>query len=171
MFRAIFYLCCFLLAPASAAAEYATFAEFAADLPNGWSGGEQAGFKTRDKKEYMLSLGRLEDGSEKHLAYVNIYLLPNHDNASAHDFALKMAERQAEATAPLLDGQFWKFEGDPGDSAVKGRAVTRVAANEKWLLIIIAKDPHRLGSEEIVHSLQPLTERAKALLTPAGHDD
>ncbi|MBQ9536846.1 MAG: protoporphyrinogen oxidase [Desulfovibrionaceae bacterium] len=141
------------------------FLEFKVDLPADWDGGERVGFSTGDRNEYMLILGKQDQEKERYLATINIFLLPNKPGTNAHDSAEALQAKQAETTPLERVGQFWSFSGDPRDNVLKGRATTFVAANHETLLIIIIKDPLNQGAQAIFKSLEPITTRAKAVLT------
>lgn len=140
------------------------FSEFAATLPDGWSGEERKDFLGKKGDEYMLVLGVLDEGQEKFLAQTSIYFLPNINKENARDFAVKMAEAQGGASELSEDGNFWVFTGEPRTQTVTGRAKTMVAADPEYLLIIISQDPENLGADKVIQSLRGTTEAARKLL-------
>ncbi|MBQ7456863.1 MAG: protoporphyrinogen oxidase [Desulfovibrio sp.] len=139
------------------------FQEFSLTLPPKWDGNEQVGFRSKDSKEYMLTLGIKDAAEESYRALISLYLLPNTLNKDSPAIAKALAKNQADATEPALTGRFWSFTGDPRDRFVKGRGTTSVLADKDTVLIIIVKDPENLGAASILDSLEPKSTRTKAL--------
>ncbi len=140
------------------------FTHFSLILPPGWDGEEQKAFITDDPGEYLLVLGKKDSRGERFLAQVSIYLLPNRPGAAAEEAALTLAQAQADASAPLKEGNLWSFTGEPRSNVVKGRAKTLVNTDKDKMLIIIAQDPEKLGAETILDSLQGNSGKARELL-------
>lgn len=157
-------LCLFFAQISLAQAEVKDFGEFSLDLPAGWDGSERQGFASKDRNEYMLTLGLKDETKEHYLAYISLYLLPNKRGLKGQDWAKDLAEKQAESTSPTQEGAFWIFSGDPRDKILKGRAKTHVTANTDHVLIIIVKDPGGNHAEEILATLTPKSKRAQRLL-------
>ena len=153
-------LCC----AGAAQAEHRVFAQFSADLPEGWDGQERTAFSSGSQDEYMLVLGKQDREQERFLAQISIYLLPNTPKATAEDFARKMTELQGDASEPRKEGLFWTFTGVPRNQTVKGQAVTMVNTTPERILIIISQDPERIGADKVVAGLSGVTPEAKALL-------
>lgn len=153
-------LCCAI----PAQAENRDFAQFSADLPDGWDGQERTAFSTGNQNEYMLVLGKQDQEQERFLAQISIYLLPNTPKSTAENFARKMTELQGDTSEPSQEGRFWTFSGVPRNQTVKGQAVTRVAATPERILIIIAQDPDQIGADKVVDSLRGVTPEAKGIL-------
>ncbi|WP_027719669.1 hypothetical protein [uncultured Desulfovibrio sp.] len=151
-------LCCAI----PAQAENRDFAQFSADLPDGWDGQERTAFSTGSQDEYMLVLGRQDQ--ERFLAQISIYLLPNTPKSTAEEFARKMTGLQGDTSEPAQEGRFWTFSGVPRNQTFKGRAVTKVAATTERILIIIAQDPDQIGADKVVDSLRGVTSEARAIL-------
>lgn len=140
------------------------FSQFSADLPPDWSGDEQIGFISDNPAEYALTLGIKDGAKENFAAQVSIYLLPNKPKASSEEAARTLTKAQGEPTEPIKAGNFWVFEGEPRSNTIKGRGITMVNADPETLLIIIAQDPHSLGAQKIIDSLQGRTPLAKHML-------
>lgn len=138
------------------------FRHFTVELPEGWQGEEQSGFVGNDPDTWLLTLAK--KAGDSFIAQVSIYLLPNKPGVTTAEAAARLAEAQGDPTTPAADGNFMIFEGEPRTRAVKGRATTRVCATPAHLLIVIAQDPQRLGSEQIIESLKGETDEAKAML-------
>lgn len=137
------------------------FRHFTVELPEGWQGEEQSGFVDNDPDTWLLTLAK--KAGDSFIAQVSIYLLPNKPGVSSAEAAARLAEAQSNPTTPVADGNFMMFKGEPRTQAVKGRATTRVCATPAHLLIIIAQDPQKLGSEQIIESLKGETDEAKAM--------
>lgn len=157
-------LCVFCLLAAQAGAAEKEFAQFAASLPDGWDGDEQVGFISDNPEEYMLILGKKDAAGDKFLSQISIYLLPNRPGADARRAADILSEAQGEPSAPVEEGNFWVFEGEPRGNAVKGRGTTRVNTDPETMLVIISQDPESTGAEDVIRSLRGLTPKARALL-------
>ena len=157
-----FFLFSFLPASPALASER-TFTEFALDLPEGWDGSDRAGFISKDRNEYMLVVGKKDEANEQYLAHISLFLLPNKPGKNAHDSAQVLAEQQADASELRERGLFWTFTGNPRDNVLKGMATTYVAASPETLCIIIVKDPSQINAVDILESLRPVSDRAKAL--------
>ncbi|MBQ7608221.1 MAG: protoporphyrinogen oxidase [Desulfovibrionaceae bacterium] len=154
-----------VLATPNAFAKEQIFQEFSCDLPEGWDGTERVGFLTRDREEYMLTLGLKDEAEENYLAFISLYLLPNKPGKNSEDSAKALAKEQADASEPVQKGPYWVFTGNPRDKTLPGLATTYVTSNKDSLLIIIAKDPSMRGADKIIQSVRPQSTRAKALLT------
>ena len=154
----------FLLFPTNCIATERLFTEIAVDLPPAWDGDERAAFITGNRDEYMVSLGKKDDKGESYLAQVSVYILPNTQNFSAKESALKLAASQDDTSTPVQDGVFWKFSGYTKSNIIKGLTITRVAASPKWWCIIMTQDPLGKEAEQIVASLRGISERAGILL-------
>ena len=141
-----------------------SFSRFAATLPPGWDGEERTGFSSGAPEEYMLVLGAQDEAGERFLAQVSVFVLPNRKGSTARDFARGMAELQGDATEPREEGRFWTFSGEPRTQALRGRAITQVAATPERLLIIITQDPEELGGSQVAGSLRGLDDETRALL-------
>lgn len=156
----------FFLSPAIALGDtdHKTFRHFSADLPAGWDGDEQSGFISDDPDEYQLTLGKKDESEDSFVSQISIYLLPNKPGVDTETAARTLAEAQGDTTPPVQRGNFRVFTGEPRTRAMKGMATTMVNASPERLLIIIAQDPLKQGSEEIIASLKGETEEARKML-------
>ncbi len=159
-------LLCILSAavPHNVLAEELAFEEFFCNLPDGWDGNERVGFISRDREEYMLTFVLKDSLEENYLAFISLYLLPNKPGKNSEESALALAREQADASKPVRSGPYWVFTGNPRDKTLPGMATTYVASNAKSLLIIIVKDPGKHHADDIIKTLRPRSERARALL-------
>lgn len=139
-----------------------TFRYFSVNLPYGWTGDEQTGFVGDDPATWMLTLAKKEGDS--FLAQISIYFLPNKPGVNSEEAASRLAEAQANTTAPAPQGNFMVFEGEPRTRVVKGRARTMVCATPAHLLIIIAQEPQQLEAGQIIESMKGETDEARAML-------
>ena len=133
-------------------------------LPEDWDGDEQSGFISDNRDEYCLTVTRKKEDGKSHEAQVSVYILPNVTGQDSEAAAKKLAEAQANSTAPVKEGKFYVFNGEPRANIVRGPAKTLVRAMPEKMLIIIAQDPDLAEAQAIIDSLRGITPDAKALL-------
>lgn len=153
-----------ILCAIPAQAEQRSFSLFSADLPEGWEGGEQLGFKSGNPDEYRLILGHSAASGEGYDALVCIFILPNEQADDSPTLAGKLSQFQANASIPRPWGNFWSFNGEPRSQLFKAPAVTRVRTIPQKVFIAIIQDPEQLGAEKIFSSLKGLTPDTQKLL-------
>ena len=81
----------------SAQAETRSFTLFSADLPQGWDGEENMGFKSGNPNECMLILGLSNAKRDGYDALISIFVLPNDQKDDSAAVANKLAPLQANA--------------------------------------------------------------------------
>ena len=148
----------------SAQAETRAFTLFSADLPQGWDGEENMGFKSGNPNECMLILGLANAKRDGYDALVSIFVLPNDQKEDSASGATKLAPLQANASTPRPQGHFWTFNGEPRSQTFPAPGVTKVSATPDKVLIAIVQDPDQRGAEAVFASLKGLTPEAVKLL-------
>lgn len=148
----------------SAQAETRAFTLFSADLPQGWDGEENMGFKSGNPNECMLILGLANAKRDGYDALVSIFVLPNDQKEDSASVANKLAPLQANASTPRPQGHFWTFNGEPRSQTFPAPGVTKVSATPDKVLIAIVQDPDQRGAEAVFASLKGLTPEAAKLL-------
>ena len=148
----------------SAQAETRAFTLFSADLPQGWDGEENMGFKSGNPNECMLILGLANAKRDGYDALVSIFVLPNDQKEDSASVANKLAPLQANASTPRPQGHFWTFNGEPRSQTFPAPGVTKVSATPDKVLIAIVQDPDQRGAEAVFASLKGLTPEAVKLL-------
>ena len=164
MRRLLFTTLLVLCLAASAQAETRAFTLFSADLPQGWDGEENMGFKSGNPNECMLILGLANAKRDGYDALVSIFVLPNDQKEDSASVANKLAPLQANASTPRPQGHFWTFNGEPRSQTFPAPGVTKVSATPDKVLIAIVQDPDQRGAEAVFASLKGLTPEAAKLL-------
>ena len=164
MRRLLFTTLLVLCLAASAQAETRAFTLFSADLPQGWDGEENMGFKSGNPNECMLILGLANAKRDGYDALVSIFVLPNDQKEDSASVANKLAPLQANASTPRPQGHFWTFNGEPRSQTFPAPGVTKVSATPDKVLIAIVQDPDQRGAEAVFASLKGLTPEAVKLL-------
>ena len=164
MRRLLFTTLLVLCLAASAQAETRAFTLFSADLPQGWDGEENMGFKSGNPNECMLILGLANAKRDGYDALVSIFVLPNDQKEDSASVANKLAPLQANASTPRPQGHFWTFNGEPRSQTFPAPGVTKVSATPDKVLIAIVQDPDQRGAEAVFGSLKGLTPEAAKLL-------
>ena len=148
----------------SAQAEPRSFTLFSADLPQGWDGEENMGFKSGNPEECMLILGLSNAKHDGYDALISIFVLPNEQKDDSAAVANKLAPLQANASTPRPQGPFWTFNGEPRSQSFPAHGVTKVNATPDKVFIAIVQDPEQHGAEAVFASLKGLTPEASKLL-------
>ena len=148
----------------SAQAETRSFTLFSADLPQGWDGEENMGFKSGNPNECMLILGLANANRDGYDALVSLFVLPNDQKEDSASVANKLAPLQANSSTPRPQGAFWTFNGEPRSQTFPAPGVTKVSATPDKVLIAIVQDPDQRGAEAVFASLKGLTPEAVKLL-------
>lgn len=164
MRRLLFTTLLVLCLAVSAQAETRAFTLFSADLPQGWDGEENMGFKSGNPNECMLILGLANAKRDGYDALVSIFVLPNDQKEDSASVANKLAPLQANASTPRPQGHFWTFSGEPRSQTFPAPGVTKVSATPDKVLIAIVQDPDQRGAEAVFASLKGLTPEAAKLL-------
>ncbi len=164
MRRLLFTTLLVLCLAVSAQAETRAFTLFSADLPQGWDGEENMGFKSGNPNECMLILGLANAKRDGYDALVSIFVLPNDQKEDSASVANKLAPLQANASTPRPQGHFWTFNGEPRSQTFPAPGVTKVSATPDKVLIAIVQDPDQRGAEAVFASLKGLTPEAVKLL-------
>ncbi|WP_374282864.1 protoporphyrinogen oxidase [Desulfovibrio sp.] len=164
MRRLLFTTLLVLCLAVSAQAETRAFTLFSADLPQGWDGEENMGFKSGNPNECMLILGLANAKRDGYDALVSIFVLPNDQKEDSASVANKLAPLQANASTPRPQGHFWTFNGEPRSQTFPAPGVTKVSATPDKVLIAIVQDPDQRGAEAVFASLKGLTPEAAKLL-------
>ena len=164
MRRLLFTTLLVLCLAVSAQAETRAFTLFSADLPQGWDGEENMGFKSGNPNECMLILGLANAKRDGYDALVSIFVLPNDQKEDSASVANKLAPLQANASTPRPQGHFWTFNGEPRSQTFPAPGVTKVSATPDKVLIAIVQDPDQRGAEAVFASLKGLTPEADKLL-------
>ena len=164
MRRLLFTTLLVLCLAVSAQAETRAFTLFSADLPHGWDGEENMGFKSGNPNECMLILGLANAKRDGYDALVSIFVLPNDQKEDSASVANKLAPLQANASTPRAQGHFWTFNGAPRSQTFPAPGVTKVSATPDKVLIAIVQDPDQRGAEAVFASLKGLTPEAAKLL-------
>ena len=163
--RTLFFLSLLMLClTVTAQAEPRSFTLFSADLPQGWDGEENMGFKSGNPNECMLILGLANAKRDGYDALVSIFVLPNDQKEDSASVANKLAPLQANASTPRPQGHFWTFNGEPRSQTFPAPGVTKVSATPDKVLIAIVQDPDQRGAEAVFASLKGLTPEAVKLL-------
>ena len=160
MFITILVLCLAV----SAQAETRSFTLFSADLPQGWDGEENMGFKSGNPNECMLILGLANAKRDGYDALVSLFVLPNDQKEDSASVANKLAPLQANSSTPRPQGAFWTFSGEPRSQTFPAPGVTKVSATPDKVFIAIIQDPDQRGAEAVFASLKGLTPEAAKLL-------
>ena len=160
MFITILVLCLAV----SAQAETRSFTLFSADLPQGWDGEENMGFKSGNPNECMLILGLANANRDGYDALVSLFVLPNDQKEDSASVANKLAPLQANSSTPRPQGAFWTFNGEPRSQTFPAPGVTKVSATPDKVFIAIIQDPNQRGAEAVFASLKGLTPEAAKLL-------
>ena len=160
MFITILVLCLAV----SAQAETRSFTLFSADLPQGWDGEENMGFKSGNPNECMLILGLANAKRDGYDALVSLFVLPNDQKEDSASVANKLAPLQANSSTPRPQGAFWTFNGEPRSQTFPAPGVTKVSATPDKVFIAIIQDPNQRGAEAVFASLKGLTPEAAKLL-------
>ena len=160
MFITILVLCLAV----SAQAETRSFTLFSADLPQGWDGEENMGFKSGNPNECMLILGLANAKRDGYDALVSLFVLPNDQKEDSASVANKLAPLQANSSTPRPQGAFWTFSGEPRSQTFPAPGVTKVSATPDKVFIAIIQDPNQRGAEAVFASLKGLTPEAAKLL-------
>ena len=160
MFITILVLCLAV----SAQAETRSFTLFSADLPQGWDGEENMGFKSGNPNECMLILGLANAKRDGYDALVSLFVLPNDQKEDSASVANKLAPLQANSSTPRPQGAFWTFSGEPRSQTFPAPGVTKVSATPDKVFIAIIQDPDQRGAEAVFASLKGLTPDAAKLL-------
>ena len=161
MFITILVLCLAV----SAQAETRSFTLFSADLPQGWDGEENMGFKSGNPNECMLILGLANAKRDGYDALVSLFVLPNDQKEDSASVANKLAPLQANSSTPRPQGAFWTFNGEPRSQTFPAPGVTKVSATPDKVFIAIIQDPNQRGAEAVFASLKGLTPDATKLLS------
>ena len=148
----------------SAQAETRAFTLFSADLPQGWDGEENMGFKSGNPNECMLILGLANAKRDGYDALVSLFVLPNDQKEDSASVANKLAPLQANSSTPRPQGAFWTFNGEPRSQTFPAPGVTKVSATPDKVFIAIIQDPDQRGAEAVFASLKGLTPEAAKLL-------
>ena len=148
----------------SAQAETRSFTLFSADLPQGWDGEENMGFKSGNPNECMLILGLANAKRDGYDALVSLFVLPNDQKEDSASVANKLAPLQANSSTPRPQGAFWTFSGEPRSQTFPAPGVTKVSATPDKVFIAIIQDPDLRGAEAVFASLKGLTPEAAKLL-------
>ena len=148
----------------SAQAETRSFTLFSADLPQGWDGEENMGFKSGNPNECMLILGLANAKRDGYDALVSLFVLPNDQKEDSASVANKLAPLQANSSTPRPQGAFWTFSGEPRSQTFPAPGVTKVSATPDKVFIAIIQDPDQRGAEAVFASLKGLTPEAAKLL-------
>ena len=156
----VFLFCC----AHDAQAEIQAFGRFSADLSQEWAGEEREGFRSGNPEEYMLILAHQNPATQATDALVSLFIIPNEDGGSSEEVARKLAQFQADATAPRQDGVFWAFTGEPRSPSFRAPAVTRVRATPQRVLIAIVQSQDTTEAEAVFAGLRGLTPEARELL-------
>ena len=164
MRRLLFTTLLVLCLAVSAQAETRAFTLFSADLPQGWDGEENMGFKSGNPNECMLILGLANAKRDGYDALMSIFVLPNDQKEDSASVANKLAPLQANASTPRPQGHFWTFNGEPRSQTFPAPGVTKVSATPDKVLIAIVQDPDQRGAEAVFASLKGLTPEAVKLL-------
>ena len=164
MRRLLFTTLLVLCLAVSAQAETRAFTLFSADLPQGWDGEENMGFKSGNPNECMLILGLANAKRDGYDALVSIFVLPNDQKEDSASVANKLAPLQANASTPRPQGHFWTFNGEPRSQTFPAPGVTKVNTTADKVLIAIVQDPQQRGAEAVFASLKGLTPDAGKLL-------
>ena len=160
MFITILVLCLAV----SAQAETRSFTLFSADLPQGWDGEENMGFKSGNPNECMLILGLANAKRDGYDALVSLFVLPKDQKEDSASVANKLAPLQANSSTPRPQGAFWTFNGEPRSQTFPAPGVTKVSATPDKVFIAIIQDPNQRGAEAVFASLKGLTPEAAKLL-------
>ena len=164
MRRLLFTTLLVLCLAVSAQAETRAFTLFSADLPQGWDGEENMGFKSGNPNECMLILGLANAKRDGYDALVSIFVLPNDQKEDSASVANKLAPLQANASTPRPQGHFWTFNGEPRSQTFPAPGVTKVSATPDKVFIAIIQDPNQRGAEAVFASLKGLTPEDAKLL-------
>ena len=148
----------------TAQAEPRSFTLFSADLPQGWDGEENMGFKSGNPNECMLILGLANAKRDGYDALVSLFVLPNDQKEDSASVANKLAPLQANSSTPRPQGAFWTFNGEPRSQTFPAPGVTKVSATPDKVFIAIIQDPNQRGAEAVFASLKGLTPEAAKLL-------
>ncbi|QCC85234.1 protoporphyrinogen oxidase [Desulfovibrio desulfuricans] len=149
----------------TAQAEPRSFTLFSADLPQGWDGEENMGFKSGNPDECMLILGLSNEKHDGYDALISIFVLPNEQKDDSAALANKLAPLQANASTPRPQGPFWTFNGEPRSQTFPAPGVTKVNTTSDKVFIAIVQDPQQRGAEAVFASLKGLTPEASKLLS------
>ena len=160
MFITILVLCLAV----SAQAETRSFTLFSADLPLGWDGEENMGFKSGNPNECMLILGLANAKRDGYDALVSLFVRPTDPKEDSASVAYKLAPLQANTSTPRPQGAFWTFNGEPRSQTFPAPGVTKVSATPDKVFIAIIQDPDQRGAEAVFASLKGLTPEAAKLL-------
>ena len=164
MRRLLFTTLLVLCLAVSAQAETRAFTLFSADLPQGWDGEENMGFKSGNPNECMLILGLANAKRDGYDALVSLFVLPNDQKEDSASVANKLAPLQANSSTPRPQGAFWTFSGEPRSQTFPAPGVTKVSATPDKVFIAIIQDPDQRGAEAVFASLKGLTPEAAKLL-------
>ena len=148
----------------SAQAETRSFTLFSADLPQGWDGEENMGFKSGNPNECMLILGLSNAKKDGYDALISIFVLPNDQKDDSAAVANKLAPLQANSSTPRPQGPFWTFNGEVRSQIFPAPGVTKVSATADKVFIAIVQDPDQRGAEAVFASLKGLTPDTAKLL-------
>lgn len=164
MRRLAFLLFLMLCCAVTAQAEERNFTLFSADLPAGWDGEENMGFKSGNPQECMLVLGLSNDAHDGYKALISIFVLPNDQGEDSATIANKLAQFQANPSTPRPQGAFWTFNGQPRSQNFAVPGVTKVNATKDRVFIAIVQDPEQNGAEAVFAGLKGLTPESRQLL-------
>ena len=164
MRRLLFTTLLVLCLAVSAQAETRAFTLFSADLPQGWDGEENMGFKSGNPNECMLILGLANAKRDGYDALVSIFVLPNDQKEDSASVANKLAPLQANASTPRPQGPFWTFNGEVRSQIFPAPGVTKVSAPPGKGMVALVQDPEQRGAEAVFASLKGLTPEAAKLL-------
>lgn len=148
----------------TAQAETRSFTLFSADLPQGWDGEENMGFKSGNPNECMLVLGLANAKRDGYDALISIFVLPNDQKDDSATVANRLAPLQASASTPRPQGPFWTFNGEPRSQIFPVPGVTKVSATPEKVFIAVVQDPEQRGAEAVFASLKGLTPESAKLL-------
>ena len=148
----------------TAQAETRSFTLFSADLPQGWDGEENMGFKSGNPNECMLILGLSNAKRDGYDALISIFVLPNDQKDDSASVANRLAPLQANASTPRPQGPFWTFNGEPRSQIFAVPGVTKVSTTPEKVFIAVVQDPDQRGADAVFASLKGLTPDATKLL-------
>ena len=148
----------------TAQAETRSFTLFSADLPQGWDGEENMGFKSGNPNECMLILGLSNAKRDGYDALISIFVLPNDQKDDSASVANRLAPLQANASTPRPQGPFWTFNGEPRSQIFAVPGVTKVSATPEKVFIAVVQDPDQRGADAVFASLKGLSPEAAKLL-------
>ena len=148
----------------TAQAETRSFTLFSADLPQGWDGEENMGFKSGNPNECMLILGLSNAKRDGYDALISIFVLPNDQKDDSASVANRLAPLQANASTPRPQGPFWTFNGEPRSQIFAVPGVTKVSTTPEKVFIAVVQDPDQRGADAVFASLTGLSPEAAKLL-------